>query len=302
MSSKPKIVYVLVSDSTDHYTEMAMISVHCARIYSPECAIELVLDKKTLLGLEGHRSELLEMVDVVTEVDVMGENNAFTSRLIKTQLRKFVKGDYLYVDIDAVPVADLSSAFQLATDLAMAHDHNVPPEKFVFYDYEREIFDKTGWPLPKRYFNSGVMLVKDTQKVRDFFDCWHGLWQENRKLGLHKDQPPMHEAIRQLDMKVHALGPEWNLLVGLQKGYGGKKPRVYHYSTIRFESRRDTYFHELVKKLKSSGNIDLQLLEKIIKSKYPWTNHTSLRLNWAVGNYHLLPLLLMKKIASKATR
>jgi len=301
-NQKNKIVYVLVSDSIDHYTEMAMISAHCARIYSPECSIELVLDKKTLSGLTGHRSELLKMVDVVTEVDVIGENNAFTSRLIKTQLRKFVKGDYLYVDIDAVPVADLSSAFQLDSDLAMAHDHNVPPEKFVFYDYEREIFDKTGWPLPKRYFNSGVMLVKDTQKVRDFFDCWHGLWQENCKLGLHKDQPPMHEAIRQLSMKVHALGPEWNLLVGLQKGYGGKSPRVYHYSTVLFETRKDTYFHELVKKLKKTEHIDTELLENIIKTKFPWTNRSSLRLNWAIGNYHLLPWLIMKKIAFKVIR
>ena len=298
---KNKIVYVLVSDQADHYTEMAMVSVHCARKYTPSCLIELVVDFKTRSGLQGHRAKILDMVDVVTEVDVQGENNAFTSRLIKTQLRKFVKNDYLYVDIDAVPVADLSSAFSLDTDVAMAHDHNVPPEKFIFYDYEREIFDKTGWPLPKRYFNSGVMLVKDTQKVSDFFDCWHGLWQENRKLGLHKDQPPMHEAIRQLDMNVYALGPEWNLLVGLQKGYGGKKPKVYHYSTIRFETRRDTYFHTLVKNLKVTGKIDVEFLEKIIKSKYPWTNHTSLRLNWAVGNYHLLPLLIIKKLTSKAS-
>jgi len=301
MSSNPKIVYVLVSDPADHYTEMAMISAHCARRYSPNCSIELVVDKKTKKGMVGNRAKLLKMVDIVTEVDVAGENNAFTSRLIKTQLRKFVKGDYLYVDIDAVPVADLSSVFLLEADLAMAHDHNVPPDKFIFYDYEREIFDKTGWPLPQKYFNSGVMLVKDTQKVRDFFDCWHGLWQQNRKLGLHKDQPPMHEAIRQLDMKVHALGPEWNLLVGLQKGYGGKKPKVYHYSTIRFETRKDTYFHDLVKKLKSTETIDVLLLETIIKSRYPWTNHASLRLNWAVGNYHLLPLLMMKKLFNKAT-
>ena len=298
-SRKNKIVYVLVSDSEDHYTEMAMLSVYCARKYSPTCAIELVLDVATKSNLTGHRAKLLEMVDTVTVVDVKGQNNAFTSRIIKTQLRNYVEGDYLYVDIDAVPVADLSSVFSLDTDLAMAHDHNVPPEKFIFYDYEREIFDKTGWPLPTRYFNSGVMLVKDTQKVRDFFECWHGLWQQNSKLGLHKDQPPMHEAIRQRNMKVHALGPEWNLLVGLQKGYGGKKPRIYHYSTIRFETRKDTYFHELVKNLKITEKIDMPLLDHIVNTKYPWTNHSSLRLNWAVGNYHLLPLLMMKKLVSK---
>lgn len=296
LHTQKKLVYVLVSDPADHYTEMAMLSVHCARRYSPDCVIELVVDQKTRLGMSRNRAKLLSLVDIVTVVDVAGENNAFTSRLIKTQLRKFVEGDYLYVDIDAVPVAELSSVFSLDTDLAMAHDHNVPPEKFIFYDYEREIFDKTGWPLPTRYFNSGVMLVKDTQKVRDFFECWHGLWQQNRKLGLHKDQPPMHEAIRQRNMKVHALGPEWNVLVGLQKGYGGKNPRVYHYSTIQFDTRKDTYFHEIVKNLKITGHLNTDLLENVLKTKYPWTNKTSLRLNWSVGNYLALPRLLIKKI------
>lgn len=294
--NQKKIVYVLVSDVSDHYAEMALLSIACARKYSPKLRIELVVDRKTYNGLNGFRGNIVNSVDNLKIVDLQGENNAFTSRMIKTQLRSFVEGDYLYVDIDALPVADLSGVFEGEEDIAMVYDHNVPPEKFVFYDYEREIFDKMQWPLPSRYFNSGVMLVKDTPKVRDFFILWHQLWQQNSALGLHKDQPPMHEAIRQAGINVKGLSPEWNMLIGLQKGYGGKTPKVYHYSTIRFDTRNDTHFHTIVKGMKTDGSINWQLLDKTIASKFPWTNANSLRLNWAVGNYAVIPSLLFKKL------
>jgi Glycosyl transferase family 8 len=294
-----KIVYVLVSDELDHYTEMAILSIACARKYSPKLMIELVVDRKTYDGLHGFRKTIIDSVDRLQVVDVHGKNNAFTSRMIKTQLRSFIKGDYLYVDIDAIPIADLSSVFGCDEDIAMVYDHNLPPEKFIFYDYEREIFDKMHWPLPKKYFNSGVMFVKDTSKVRDFFVLWHSLWQQNSALGLHKDQPPMHEAIRQADINVKGLSPEWNMLIGLQKGYGGKSPKVYHYSTIRFETRSDTHFHAIVKGMKNGSSINWELMDKIIVNKFPWTNTNSLRLNWAVGNYAAIPSLILKKVIGR---
>jgi len=115
----------------------------------------------------------------------------------KLRLRKFIEGDYLYIDIDAIPIADLSEVFEIQTDLAMVNDHNLPPKKFVFLEYEREIFDKMQWSLPAEYYNSGVMFVKDTDLTHDFFKRWHELWLLNCAIGLHKDQPAMHEAIRQ---------------------------------------------------------------------------------------------------------
>lgn len=297
--NQKKIVYVLVSDQADHYTEMALLSIACARKYSPKLAIALVIDRKTYDGLSGFRGTIVDSVDELKIVDLQGENNAFTSRMIKTQLRSFVEGDYLYVDIDAIPVADLSEVFESKEDIAMVYDHNVPPGKFVFYDYEREIFDKMHWPLPARYFNSGVMLVKDSSKVRQFFTLWHSLWQQNSALGLHKDQPPMHEAIRQAGINVRGLSPEWNMLIGLQKGYGGKNPKVYHYSTIRFETRNDTHFHKIVKSMKNDLSINWELLDKTISSKFPWTNSNSLRLNWAIGHYSVIPKLVFKKLLGR---
>jgi len=296
MNTLKKVVYVLVSNHDDYYTEMAILSITCVKRYSPNLIVELVMNQRTFDSLKGYRKTLLDVVDELHVIDLFEKNNAFTSRFIKTQLRSFIIGDYLYVDIDAVPIASLDNIFLCKNDLAMAHDHNVPPEKFIYHDYEREIFDKMGWELPKKYFNSGVMLVKDNARVHSFFNTWHELWQQNSQFGLHKDQPPMHEAIRQCNISVYSLGPECNMLIGLQTGYGAKKAKVYHYSTIRFETRDDTYFHKIVKSMKSEEKIDFDLLEKVIKNKYPWTNDNSLRLNLAVGNYHKLPKLIIKKL------
>ncbi|WP_417535534.1 glycosyltransferase [Methylophaga sp.] len=299
MSNSVKFVYVAVSDAADHYIEMAILSVHCARQFNPKAKIELVVDRKTLDSLTGYRKQVIDLVDKVHVADVEGQNNAFTSRIIKTQLRKYITGDYLYIDIDAVPVADLSYVFNTDADLAMAYDHNVPPNKFIFFDYEREIFDRMQWPLPERYFNSGVMFVKDNVKTNSFFQTWHSLWKQNSSKGLHKDQPPMHEAIRRENIKVNSLGPEWNMLIGLQKGNGAKHPRVYHYSTIRFEDRDDTYFHRVIKKMKSDEMIDWPLINHIINTRFPWTNHDSIRLNFATGNYGKALALIYKKILKK---
>src|SRR5690554_6580636 len=132
---------------------MAILSSYCARRFSPNVSIEIVIDKETYKHLKGFRRTILDLVDSFHIVDIAGTSKVFTSRMLKTQLRKFISGDYLYIDIDAVPVAELSDIFNTNNDLAMVNDYNLPPEKFVFYDYEKEVFDKMNWPLPTEYFN-----------------------------------------------------------------------------------------------------------------------------------------------------
>ena len=299
---KPKIVYVLVSDPADHFTEMAILSIYCARQYSPLCDLEIVMDRQTYEGLSGYRSSIINMVDYYKVVDVNADNNAFKSRYIKTKLRELVEDDFLYVDIDAVPVNELSDIFKKQADIAMAYDYNVSPKKFILHDFERVSYDKNNWPLPTEFFNSGVMLTRDNSNVRKLFSSWHELWHENQKQGLHKDQPPLHEAIRKNSIKLEVLEPEWNMMIGLQTGVGAKNPKVYHYSTVRFETRDDTYFHEIVRNMKINEEIDLSLLRKIISDKYPWTNSESIRLNFAAGKYYKMPSILLKKMKTVILR
>lgn len=293
-----KLVYVMVSDSEDYFCEMAILSVSCARRFSPSLDICLVVDKKTYSELYGYRKEILGLVDEVVVYDKLGSSNNFTSRMIKTNLRNLVGGDYLYIDIDAIPIDDLSSVFSMDCDMAMAFDLNVSPENFILKDYEKEVFDFMSWPYPKKYYNSGVMLVKDNSRVYDFFNTWSAKWKESSGSGLHKDQPAMHEAIRLTnDIKINELDPSYNILLSTQKGIGCRNPKVYHINTIRFEERDETVFHALIKNMKANSYIDWGVIDGLVETKFPWTNESSIRLNLASGRYFRALLCLFKKVA-----
>jgi len=298
MSSLKKVVYVLVSQTTDHFTEMCLLSIECMKRYSPGLYIELVMDEKTKHSLVGYRGKVLTLVDNYHVLGISGDNNGLVSRMIKTQLRSIVEGDYLYIDIDAFPMKKLDSIYDSQYDISMVYDMNVSPDKFIFHDYEREIFDVMQWELPKEYFNSGVMFVKDNERVHRFYENWYSIWSESSKGGLHKDQPPMHEAIRVTKIKVGVLEPVWNVLVTLHKGRVAKNAKIYHVSTVRFDERNDTHFHSIIREMKLNERINWNLLEAVRASKYPWTNHSSLKLNWGVGNYKVVAVLIFKKVMS----
>jgi len=65
---------VLASDPADHFTEMAILSVHCARKFSPELEVEVVIDDKTFNNLKGYRQNILHLVNQVHVISVEGGN------------------------------------------------------------------------------------------------------------------------------------------------------------------------------------------------------------------------------------
>lgn len=284
MSNK-KVVYVLVSSDDDYYVEMAILSIFSLRKCSPNLFVELVLDKNTHLGLNGHRSSILNMVDYLNVQDVHHHNSMSLSRILKTKLRSIVQGDYLYLDIDAVPVRDISDLFSLDCDIAAAYDGNVDPHNFVFHEFESRTFDEMGWgspPLP--YYNCGVMLAKDNARVDEFYKKWSSLWLECSERGLYKDQPPFHRALQEVPIDIMEIKPQYNALIAMYSG-GVRGAKVFHYSTIRFDERSDTWFHVLVKKIKDTGLVDETMLSSVCNSGYPWCDKKSIRLNYAVSGF-----------------
>ena len=101
-----KIVYVLTSSSKDTYLERTLISAFSARLHNPDATLLVVTDQVTMDNLKGKRAEIKKYVTYFIVVDIPAEyNNMQKSRYIKTNLRKFVKGNFLYIDCDTVIVA-----------------------------------------------------------------------------------------------------------------------------------------------------------------------------------------------------
>jgi Glycosyl transferase family 8 len=298
---KMTAVYILVSDEADFYIDMLQLSASCMRRYNPDLNICLVTDQTTVGFVNANPAcrNTLDQIVVVDDPAIRPMKKTDRSRYIKTSLRRHLVGDFLYIDIDAFPVGSLSSLFNRTNSISMAHDQNVAPERFHFEDYESEIFKKMNWPLPREYFNSGVMLVKDDQTAHSFYDDWHALWNESRLTGNHKDQPPMHEVIRRKNYSVGTLPKEANLLISLRPRCFWGRPMVYHISTIFFKERSDTVFHVMVKSMRDQLNFDLNAVDSIARSRYPWTDRNLLWNIFYTKNFHMVPKALLRRLLSR---
>lgn len=300
-SGTKKAVYVLVSSGGDHYLDMLHLSAACLHRYSPGLQACVVTDADTAELLAAHEGckKVLDEVVVVHDAGLQGLGKADRSRYIKTSLRRHVAGDYLYIDIDAFPVGNLEPLFNTIDSVCMTHDQNVRPDQFVFEDYESHIFKHMNWPLPTEYFNSGVMLVKSDATARALYEDWHALWQETRLSGNHKDQPPLHEVIRRKHYKIGHLPKEANLLISLKPRCFWGRPLVYHISTIFFEERFDTVFHNLVRAMKRGAAPDFALIDHVVAARYPWTDANLFRNAYYTGQFHRLPTIVLRKLLTK---
>ena len=219
---------------------------------------------------------------------------------MKTKLRTYITGDYLYIDIDAVPVTNLDAVFSTKCQIGMAYDLDKPSDIVQHIDPDGTIYSEGNWTLPEKYFNSGVMLARDTPEVHDFFEAWHWTWKTYTESGLHIDQPSLNEVIQHSNIDIVELAPEWNACIGrTTKSRGLKHPKIYHYFTLRFDTRNDTQFINIVKDMKINQVINWDLVNKIIASKYPWTDKNSIRLHWMSCNYKMALKHFVNKFITK---
>jgi len=283
---KLTLCYVLVSTPDDYFAEMATVSMWTARHVMPECRVVLLMDPQTARSMSGVRAMCRDLADEPRVVPVGDTDDPMTrSRWIKTTMRQHVAGDFLYLDVDAVPVKDLSLLLNEPGPVAAALDGNTSASKFVFKDFERLTFERMNWPFPIRpYFNSGVMWIRDHPDAHALFKEWHRLWQLARRAAPPKDQPALNYANQRLGGVIRELPPQMNALFPAFLG-GVKGARVLHYIGIRFEERDDTIFHRVVKHLRAEGQIDEEALVETTRTGYAWTDRRSLRYHWALGNY-----------------
>src|SRR4051794_6327628 len=100
----PRVVYVLTDDELGPYADMAFVSASSVRTLHPELERCLVTDKATAARLETSDRALLDLFHIVHVVpDVVGSAKE-RSRELKTRLRQELSGEFLYLDVDTVPI------------------------------------------------------------------------------------------------------------------------------------------------------------------------------------------------------
>jgi len=217
---RTKIVYIVVSGEKDCYWEQMMASSWSLKRYNPTAWV-------TVLTCVGARTTDVEWVDEVKVVDVPDEfDGVEKSRWIKTQMRKFVGGDFLFVDTDTVVCGDLSGVDDLNCSVGAVLDSHCHAKVLSDCDifkimYTGRLKEVYGVDYEDRYdvFNSGVMYVKDDEKARLFFDRWHENWLKSRKCGYHVDQMPLLMTNIEQTGVLHEISGEYNCQIRVSVEY-----------------------------------------------------------------------------------
>lgn len=206
-----KFVYALVSSPNDYYADQAAMSMWSLKMHNPGAQIVLVTDGATLQTLTGERGRVLQYVDKRVEVAVPnGLTPTQRSRYLKTTLRSNISGDFLYIDNDTVITRSLADLEDVECEMGAVLDgHRRSREVNQLNDYAR-ITGRRFWNYDK-YFNGGLLFVRDTERTHRLFADWHRIWDADRiEFGLSLDQPAFAQANINNDYLVHELDGSYN--------------------------------------------------------------------------------------------
>lgn len=230
---KAKLLYVVVSDMSDLYLDEAVVSAYSARKHNSDAYIELIVDQDTSRTISTEKSYAYHYFDEVTRIDVPADlTKRQRSRYLKTNLRKFVTGDYLFIDSDTIICSQLDSIEENKCDICAVREYNkishfTPTDWWMNYLAEKaEIVSEI---LDEPYFNSGVMYVKDTPTSHKLYERWYECWKKTLAKGLDTDQTALCWANKLEGHVIKHIDDSWNCIVKKSGKDYLSQAKIIHY-------------------------------------------------------------------------
>lgn len=275
-----KFLYILVSGEKDIYYEQTLLSAMSLRHHNPEAFISLLVDDGTDGNLVGFRSEIKRLVDEYKVVPFSGDiSPMMRSRLLKTNMRNLVDGDFLYLDGDTAVVGKLEippdgwGCVSAVVDLhARENDgYRMHNERFG-RSLEKLKFSMS---LKNLYFNGGVIYAKDDENARAFFDKWYELYRYCADHSIFTDQFSLNETNHLLGFPIRELPGEWNCQVREAYNHLYRVRTIYpilcgakiiHFFGSGIDGKREPHplmkkaFFENIKRNGAVGEEDLRIL------------------------------------------
>lgn len=241
-----KIVYAVASDESDIFLEQVILSVFSLKYHNPSCHSVLVVDNITNKTLEGARKDSVKyFFNELVSVDVPANlTKKQRSRWLKTTLRNHVIGNYLFIDSDTIITASLSEIDNMNEDIMAVLDRHVKVIDNVARDSILRQASYIGWDFSikdERYFNSGVMFVKESPYTHMFYDNWNKKWMQSMKDGLDIDQPALGYTNQQSGYAIQELSGIWNCQI---MGNGIKylnDAKILHYYNSNIGNKTSSY-------------------------------------------------------------
>ena len=268
-----KYLYVLTSNDKDLYYEQIYLSISSLLLYNSNACITLLTDDKTFKNLKGHRGDVLHLVQEIKVIKLPNKwNQKVRSRLIKTNMRNLVDGDFLYLDCDTIVLSPINIPSVWEFNIGAVknlHFSNVQESPIypIFHCFAKSCGINTDSPS---YFNSGVLYVKDNHETREFFSQWQNLYLyylENNSIEV--DQVSLYKVNNDFDGLIKEIPGEWNWQVGFGMNYMCKAKIMHTFSSvsnqlhnIHFLKRKDFYLN-----MKKRMYSDLELTNIIKNAK-----------------------------------
>lgn len=294
-ANRLQVCYVLVCQGWDRHAQMTWLSAQSLRRHEPDVKITLVTESKTHRALQS-AGELLGVVDDVVTIDTPIEDRRLRAFHLKTLMRRHVDGDFLFMDGDTLVVNRVRDALDFDTEVAAAVDFNFD-HKF-FPRQLRGPYTKLGWtyPLPF-YFNSGVVLMRDTPAVRQLSEEWTRRWLLLVEEGVPGDQDAFASALFARSIKWTRLPKAFNSIV-IKRNYRFRDARILHFFGSEDE-QRGTILEHLLVRLRETGTFDDAAYQRCLREGHPWGPNPEPWQLWHSRNYVRAVLLKARNTAAR---
>lgn len=301
-----KIVYALTSDENDVFLEQVILSAYSLKKYNSKANVTLVVDSITNQNLKDDRANYKKYIDktivAVTPTDLTKRDR---SRWLKTQIRELVVGDYLFIDSDTVITSELSNIDNCEYDVCAVLDRHVTLTENQRFNLIKKQFESFGWEptsQDEKYFNSGVMYVKDSLISHQLYKLWYHYWDDSRKRGLNIDQPALAKANAELGYVIKELSGEWNCqILGNGLTYLSQAKIIHFYNTASRGGLRNCPYklsdNQVFMRIKKNKYLlDKQDINNIEKSKTLFATKYDIISDAKLNIYYSSPVLFIYEI------
>jgi hypothetical protein len=124
MGEALQLCYVLVCTGWGVHAHRTFVSCAAARAFHPEARCILLVDFATNDMLRREAQALLDMFHRVVVLETNAETPIERHRSLKLRMRQSVRGDFVYLDSDALPVAPFADILEFDAPLGAVLDFN----------------------------------------------------------------------------------------------------------------------------------------------------------------------------------
>ncbi len=267
----PKVVYAIVAGPKSPFLDWATVSILLTKNLHKDFPIVLCTDDQTLAFIKKTNHKILGLIDEISCIQAFDGTPRERSRWVKTNIRQNVRGDFIYIDADAIPVGPLDRLYQHDADMAATNELTMPHTIVNWYE---DACTCLNWQYSRdHYFNSGIFFLRDSERGRHFGTMWNKKWlqwREHDKSGISADQPSFNSSLIELDVQMHLLPRRYNVFM-LHPNVCEKDPRIFHYPASIRPMKYSSLQSTLCRKLANTGEIDWALVKLAQNSGNPWT-------------------------------